>query len=145
VARSTASATSSQPTAAAIDHPANEDGGRARAAATAGTEITTTAAATSASPVAATGGHQASSPTPSSPRPATASGSARVAARTSPPAIRVRSTVGHSVSSVPSTVRATQPSRLTCAWNSSSRGSPGASNIPLPTGTPTSSATAAAR
>ena len=69
---------------------------------------------------------------------------ARVAAASS---MRVRSTVGHRVSSVPVTVRPTKPSTFTIWWASISRpcqGSPGLNAITAPSSAPTGSRQAAA-
>jgi hypothetical protein len=80
------------------------------------------------------------SPAPDNSRP-------RRAARSAPGAIRVASTVGPKVKSVPSTVSVTQPNTFTWTWKISRRGrrSSGSTSIHAPAGMPVSNARPAAR
>jgi hypothetical protein len=103
----------SHPAPAASDQAANESGGLCSAARAAGTAVIATAAAKRTSPEMAIRGHQASTPIATRKIAATAAGRAAREAVTAAGSIRVRSTVGHSVRAVPSTVSMTQPSRLT--------------------------------
>src|SRR5664280_631606 len=136
ITTSATTATASQVVPAASSQVAAVCGCRWTAVRTSGIIAVTSPAAYSTNPAAAPRVEPANSAAMVAVRPTTVSASVRWAASLVPSTMRVRSAVGQSVNSVPSTVRATQPSTLVCTWAACSRPSqtprawPVASSVP---------------
>src|SRR5699024_5253019 len=115
-----ASVPSHHTTADAAESVANDAGGRRRAAPTIGTSAQTTPTPYATTPAAASSRTPVSAPTTPTPSPPSVHASVGVTARTARGSIVVRSIVGHSVTSVPSTVSPTNPRTLSpvCARTS---------------------------
>ncbi|CNE50577.1 Uncharacterised protein [Mycobacterium tuberculosis] len=109
------SVTANQAVPAASIQDAAVCGRRCRSVRTNGTSASTAAPAYTSRPPTTTHRSEASRPPTATASPGTAKRRDQRAIRPVPSTIRVRRTVGHSVNSVPSTARPTQPRMLTCA------------------------------
>ena len=108
------------PTPASVDQAGNEAGGRWRIATAMGPIVQAIPTRYAAIPATASRWTEASTPAAVTRVPRTNAGSARRALRSAPGANRVRSIVGHRVTSVPMMGSPTQPIRFTDTWASSS-------------------------